>query len=700
MTADHWLDRTTRASAHLLGFLVFVSQLIALNTASASAAESWQPQDSTRGSLWLRNEQQRAYQPAPALETSVTMDITAMLARVHVRQTFHNPGTSWAEGVYVFPLPEHAAVDHLRMHIGERVIEGQIKEREAARKAYEKAKQAGQRASLVGQERPNLFTSSLANVAPGESIIVEIEYQQTIRYADGAFRLRFPMVVGPRYIPGHPSDQEQQLSAFAGTGWARSTTQVPDAARITPPVRHPDRSSINPVALDIHLNTGIPLATIASPYHSIVQQQTAAGGYRIRLADAKVPADRDFELVWRPHDEAAPTAAWFTQELDNQNYGLLMLLPPQQQSDISSVGREVVFVIDTSGSMRGDSIKQARSALLLALERLSSKDRFNIIRFNHTTNGLFPESRPASSGNLAIAHNFVAGLEARGGTEMLPALQTALHDTQETPGVRQVIFLTDGSVGNEKELFRMIRQQLGSSRLFTIGIGSAPNSYFMRKAAEYGRGTFTYVGKSNEVMEKMSELFLKLEHPALTDIHIDVPPGIGLEMLPSRIPDLYIGEPLLLAFRGRSMPERLTVSGRVGNQSWQTTVALQGGKQGAALAPEWGRRKIAELMTLLHDAETDAARQALRKQVLAAALRHHLVSRYTSLIAVDVTPARKRDELLQQHAVKTNLPRGWSYEHVFGLPQTATAASLQVVIGLFLLIAVSALAYWPRKRAC
>ncbi|WP_455234537.1 marine proteobacterial sortase target protein [Thiogranum longum] len=700
MTVDHRRHGTARGGAYLFGLLLFVSQLLLLNTASASAEKLWQPENSTRGSLWLRNEQQTSYQPAPTLETAVTMDITAMLARVRVRQTFHNPAAGWAEGVYVFPLPEQAAVDHLRMHIGERIIEGQIKEREEAKKTYEKARKAGQRASLVEQERPNIFTTSLANIAPGESITVEIEYQQTVHYVDGTFRLRFPMVVGPRYIPGHSADQEQRVSTFAGTGWAQPTSQVPDAARITAPVRLPGTSLANPVTLDIHLDTGIPLASVTSSYHDIEQQQTAAGGYHVRLADGPVPADRDFELVWRPHDDTAPRAAWFTQKQNNQYYGLLMLLPPRQQSETDSIGREVVFVIDTSGSMHGDSIEQARNALLLALERLTAKDRFNVIRFNHSTDSLFPESRSANTGNLAIAHNFVAGLAADGGTEMLPALQTALQDQEETSGIRQVIFLTDGSVGNERELFKVIRKQLGKSRLFTIGIGSAPNSYFMRKAAQYGRGTFTYIGKNSEVMEKMSELFMKLERPALTDIQVDVPQGVTLEMLPGRIPDLYIGEPLLLAFKGQSMPAQLTVSGRMANQSWQTSVTLKGGRQGATLAPEWGRRKITELMTRLHDAENDAARQTLRNEVVATALRHHLVSRYTSLVAVDVTPARKRDELLQQHAMKTNLPRGWSYEHVFGLPRTATAATLQMIIGLLLLIAASSLAYWPRKRPC
>ena len=298
-----------RSPRHLAAGLAISLTLLCLTAASAPAsAGERRPQDSTQGSLWLRDEQNKPYQAAPTLDTSVKMDITGMLARVQVRQTFHNPGYRWAEGIYVFPLPEQAAVDHLRMVIGERIIEGQIKERAQAQKTYQQAKQAGQRASLVEQERSNIFTNSLANIAPGESISVEIEYQQTVRYSDGAFRLRFPMVVAPRYIPGKALGVEEQITAFSGTGWAQATTRIADAARITPPVRHPDQAPLNPVTLDIRLNAGMPLAEVTSTYHPISQDVGAEGHYRIQLAENQVPAERDFELVWRPAAASAPKA--------------------------------------------------------------------------------------------------------------------------------------------------------------------------------------------------------------------------------------------------------------------------------------------------------------------------------------------------------------------------------------------------------
>jgi Ca-activated chloride channel family protein len=666
---------------------------------TALAGDGALPSDAVRGGLWLRGAGEEAYGSAPTLHTYVDMTVTGMLARVRVRQRFHNPGARWAEGIYVFPLPEHAAVDHLRMCIGERVIEGQIEERQQARTAYEQARRSGRRASLVEQERPNIFTSSLANIAPGEDITVEIAYQQTVRHVDGVFRLRFPMVVAPRYIPGRPLALEDRIGSFAGGGRAMATDQVPDAGRIGPPVARPGAGPLNPVSLAIHLNAGMALASVTSPYHGILDQEQADGVHQIRLAEGTVAAERDFELVWRPLVGGEPRAAWFVQQAQDGQYGLLMLVPSQGPAPEPVTARELVFVIDTSGSMHGESMEQARGALLLALGRLRRRDRFNLIRFNDHTEGLFPRAQTATPGHIAAARRYVRALEAEGGTEMAPALQLALQRGAGQGGLRQVIFLTDGSVGNEQALFRLIRECLGDSRLFTVGIGSAPNSYFMRKAARFGRGSFTYVGDTGEVEETMSALVERLERPALTHIQLELPPQLRLERLPRRIPDLYAGEPLMLAFHGRAMPSQVVVHGLLGQRPWHTRVTLTGGGQDATLAPEWGRRRIEMLMAELHGSGSADARETLRGEVVDTALRHHLVSRYTSLVAVDVTPARVRGQSLDSHAMVTRLPQGWSYDHVFGLSQTDTPASLQILTGMLLLL--GALGYGLlRRRAC
>jgi len=608
------------------------------------------PRRVTEGALLWRAASQPTPTPAPSLATDVDLRVTGLVVRASVRQQFSNPSAEWAEGVYVFPLPEDAAVDRLKMRVGDRVVEGVIRERVAARTAYEQARQQGRRTSLVEQERPNVFTASVANIPPGAAITVEIEYQQAVRYDAGRFRLRFPMVVGPRYSPGTDTDA------------------VPDASRITPPVRHPSEGPINPVTLRVELDPGVPLAGVESPYHAIHTTALRDGRYEVALQQGSVAADRDFELAWEPVAGAAPAAAARER------------LP-----------REAVFVLDHSGSMAGASIAQARAALKLALARLRPTDTFNVIRFNHRTDGLFPEARPATPQNLGAAERYVEALRADGGTEILPALARAL-DGGERPGrVRQVIFLTDGAVGNEPRLFEAIRERLGDSRLFTIGIGSAPNSHFMREAARLGRGTFTHVGSPTEVQQRMTELFRKLESPALADLRLELPGAGDPEILPHPLPDLYAGEPVVVALRARTLPTHAVLRGRSGTTAWESEVPLRDSAPGAGLAVHWARAKIG---ALLDQRRAGAADGDVRDAVIEVALRHQLVSAYTSLVAVDVTPARPADAPLTSHALATNLPHGWEYDAVLGAGQGATAAPLHLVIGLAALAIAAALRSW------
>jgi Ca-activated chloride channel family protein len=634
-----------------------------------------------QGTLLFRGDQD--FSMASILKTDVQINITGMIARAVVKQHFRNPDTTWKEGVYVFPLPEDAAVDHLRMHIGQRVIEGQIQERQQARKQYEQAKREGKKASLVEQERPNIFTTSVANIGPHEEIVIEIEYQHIVQYDAGTFRLRFPMVVAPRYIPGRPvQPAETTVAEFAGNGWAVNTDQVPDAARITPPVLHPEKGNINPVALQVRLDAGFPLQHITSSYHNIDIKQEHEAGYKLVLDNTY--ADRDFELMWKPEPGAEPRAAFFNEQKNGEKYALIMMLPPERETG-EVLSREVIYVIDTSGSMSGTSIVQARAALELALANLKPGDRFNIIQFNSFTEALFRFPQPVTHHSLRQARNYVRGLEAQGGTEMLPALQAALNQSSEQSAVRQVIFLTDGSIGNEDELFRVIQQQLGNSRLFTIGIGSAPNSHFMSRAASFGRGTYTYIGKVEEVQEKMQMLFNKLQHPVLTNLQIHWGDPSTIETWPQRIPDLYLGEPLLLTAKAASLPETLNISGMVSGKTWNSSMTLRGGMEQTGISVLWARKKIAALMDQLN---SPAEQDEIRRMIINTALAHHLVSKFTSLVAIDVTPARVKEELLKSHSMPVNLPAGWEYEKVFGLlPQTATDAQLYLLRGILFLLA-------------
>ena len=660
-----------------------------------------------QGTLLFRSETKGETFAAPLLHTDVVIRVSGLLARARVKQTFRNPSEDWYEGVYVFPLPENSAVDHLRMRIGSRLVEGVIRERGEAKKHYEQAKQSGRRAALLEQERPNLFTSSIANIGPREEVVVEIEYQQTLRYDSGRFSLRFPMVVGPRYIPGTALVTE--VPGARTVGWAKNTDRVPDASRITPPVIHPSDGRVNPVSIRVELDAGVPIADVESPYHNIGLRSVEPHKELVELEGGSVPADRDFELNWTPVAESAPRAAWFTERRGDKTYGLLMIMPPDATGETRRIPREAIFVIDTSGSMSGTSIAQAREALELAIDGLSPADRFNIIEFNSTARTLYPDARPATRENRAEARGWVRGLRAQGGTEMALALNLALNGGESGERVRQVVFLTDGQVGNEDELFKLIRARLGDSRLFTVGIGSAPNSHFMSKAAQAGRGTFTFIGKVEEVREKMGALFAKLESPVLKGVRIEWPESAAAEAWPARIPDLYAGEPVVVTAALDRAEGRATVSAMLGagneNAAWEQSLPLDQPAQGFGLGVLWARDKIGSLMDA---AREGASAEETRARIIELALTHHLVTKYTSLIAIDRTPARPVDADLKTAALPTNLPEGWSYDALFGpqqtdfalvgrLPQGATDSRFNLLAGaLALLFAI--LLFRPSRR--
>jgi Ca-activated chloride channel family protein len=667
-------------AAGLLVSLVLALAIFIVST-QAQAAEAYATPG--QGTLMFKREANEAPVAAPLLFTDVKIAVSGMTARTTVTQRFANPTADWQEGVYVFPLPEKSAVDHLDLRIGERRVEGLIRERDEARAVYEQAKQEGRKATLVEQERPNMFTTSVAHIGPGEEIAVTIEYQEALRYDAGSYRLRFPMVVAPRYIPGLAA-----VSGDPGTGWSANTDAVPDALRITPPVAHPSPGFVNPVTIAVSLNPGFALSKIDSPYHRIDVVESADHRYEVALASGAVPANRDFELVFTPDVGAVPGAAVFAERKNGKIYALATLLPPASVAgrDALRSPREAVFIIDTSGSMEGTSIGQAKQALQLALDRLQPGDRFNVIEFNSVTRAIFTAPTPVDPATLAKAKSFVAGLRARGGTEMKPALETALTRDAAPGFVRQVVFLTDGAVGNEGELVHLIRDRLGDRRLFTIGIGSAPNSFFLTKAAQYGRGTFTFIGDVREVAEKMGALFTKLESPVLTDIAIAWPGEV--EMWPREVGDLYAGEPVVVVAALDALSGNVIISGQRAGAPWSASLPLSAGAHEPGIGVLWARAKIDALTDALKGGESEPE---IRKAVVDVALAHHLVSKYTSLVAVDVTPTAPPGTVSTKSALPTNLPEGWSFEAVFGGAQTATPAERNFLLGLAaLLLAVIA----------
>ncbi|GIK85945.1 MAG: marine proteobacterial sortase target protein [Betaproteobacteria bacterium] len=674
-----------RLAAEAVGIGLAASLVLLLFAfAIASTAQAAGSAAPTAGTLRLQGTDGAI--EAPLVATQVAIDVSGIVARTRVTQRFVNPDDDWREGVYLFPLPDQAAVDHLDLRIGARRIVGEIRERGEARRDYDAAKAQGRRAALVEQERPNLFTTNVAPIGPGEEVVVTIAYQQTLHYDAGAFSLRFPLAVTPRYAPGPDAPD--------GDGAPPGGTRVPDAARIAPLVAPPRAGKVLPVTLDVAIDAGAPLAQLESRHHAVRVAEHPGHRYTLAL-DGPVPADRDVEIVWRPELGRAPGAAVFGEQRDGRGYALVMLMPPLPDAAAPRIAREVTFVIDTSGSMAGQPIAQAKAALVLALERLQPGDRFNVIAFHSRARALFAVPMPVDPATVGRARAFVAGLRADGGTEMREALALALAPGERDDArVRQVVFLTDGAVGNEDELFRLIGERLGDRRLFTVGIGAAPNAHFMRKAAQFGRGTHTTIGDAGEVAQRMDALLRKLDSPMLTDVAIDWP--AGAEAWPQRLPDLYAGEPVVATARLPALDGEIVVRGRFGGAPWRASVPLAaaGGHDGVHAL--WARAKI--------DALADAQRagadaDAVRAEIVRVALAHRLVSRHTSLVAVDVTPALPDGATIQTRRVAANLPHGMEPDVlVAGLPQTATPAARHLALALAALAAALLLLAGGRPR--
>ena len=639
----------------LASMLIILCAMAAWTSLSAQEQAEGEP-----GGLMLRGKGSTEQIPAVRLGTDIKAQVSGQIARVIVTQAFRNTSDEWMEATYLYPLPDNGAVDTLKMVVGERIIIGRIKPREEAREIYEEAMEKGQKAGLVEQSRPNMFRNSVANIGPGETVLVQIEFQAPVQQVQGRYTLRLPLVVGPRYVPPH-----------SVTGPAK----LRDAVAITAPVADPGISQgLNPVSISVALAPGFAPAKLASPYHDIAITRTASTA-TVRLADGEVPANRDFVLSWEAAG-AEPSVGLFRQTFAGEDYVMAIITPPATGKIHQVPPREMIFVIDNSGSMAGASIVAARKSLVYALSTLRPQDRFNIIRFDDTMTKLHGTAVAATRGNLAHARRYAESLEAEGGTEMLPALRAALADAEPRgKALRQIIFLTDGNLSNEREMMAQIAHSLGRSRVFMVGMGSAPNTHLMRRMAEAGRGTFTHIGLGSEAESEMRTMLARLSKPVVTGLTAKVDGG-DLDFTPAILPDLYTGEPLVLLGRTKDLEGKLAVSGLIGKDRWSITLDLGTAEESEAIARLWARRRISDIEAQRWSYQIDGVEAD--EQIEALGMRFHIVTERTSLVAVDETPSRPEGERLSREELPLLLPEGWDFDHLFG---TQLAARYQVEPG-------------------
>lgn len=529
---------------------------------------------------------------------------------------------------------------------------------------FEAAKTEGKKAALIEQTKPNIFTNTVSNIAPNEIVIIQIEYQLQLMPNDGCWELRIPLTITPRY---QSSGLSQYLQFLAEVSSDKDMILTPASSVPEIPQKYPRNSEIiNPVDISINLDPGFEIADVSSAYHDIRQRQISSSNYKIFM-DGPVESNKDFLLRWSSESNDVGVSI-FKEKHAGLEHAVLTLMPPQNLQGDAVPPREVIFVQDLSGSMSGQSLEQSKLGLELALKRLKPADSFNMIFFSDKFNSYSAEPVRATAAEINKAIAVVRQLKTDGGTEMYPALSHALDNFSATAGVlRQLIFLTDGAVDRETALFSLIANKLENTRLFTIGIGSAPNSYFMTRSAEIGRGTSIQIGEIDEVAQRMGELFAKIENPAITDLTITLPDGINSETYPNPIPDLYAGEPVSISLRAKSLVGEAIVSGKQGDANWSISVPLEQFSEHNGVAKLWAKDKITSLENQsLSSFLPDTDQNKIKTEILKTSLSYGLVSSLTSLVAVDTSPSKPNGIKLRRERIASALPYGWD-EHVFDL---------------------------------
>ena len=596
----------------------------------------------------------------PLKKTVVSAEISGFVARVTVQQFFANPADRRIEAVYQFPLPANAAVHESVIRIGDRLVIAEIKERKAARKKYEKAKSAGKRASLLEQERPNIITQSVANIGPGEEIVVAIRYVQELAYDDELYTFTFPMTIGHRFVPGNPTGR-------SGPGYSNDTDIVPDASRVTPPILPPELRSGRDIELTMSIDAGFPIIDIGSPSHEVVLDWDVSEQVSVSLDPTDRIPNKDFVLSYRTAGKGIETALLAHRTGDVGTF-LLMVQPPAEMTGAEAVPKEMVFVLDCSGSMSGQPMAASKGLMKRFIAGMNPDDSFQVIRFSSSASSLSPTPLENTEANRARGLAYVDGLSGGGGTQMIEGIKAALDFEPDPDRQRMVFFLTDGYIGNETQILAAIRELVGDTRVYSLGVGSAPNRYLINEMATEGHGFSQYVGLNDDPAPAVDRFYRRLNLPVLTAVETDWGGLDVIDPLPPTIPDLFDNQPVFLVGRYRS-PGSATVvlRGRRGHGFAEIPVEVELPEyqsSNPALEQLWARRKIADLMRLQVRREIPE----VREQVLALALEYHLMSKYTSFVAVERKLKEGLHLPLETVLIPSEMPDGASYDGFFGPP--------------------------------
>jgi Ca-activated chloride channel family protein len=648
----------------------------------------------TQGTLQAFGKEHKPLGDCPLKHTDVTVSISSHVAYVSVRQVFTNPFPDKIEAVYTFPMSSRAAVSEMMMKVGDRLILGKIKRREEARRIYEEAKAAGHVASLLDQERPNIFTQAVANIEPGKTVEVTIGYSETLKYEEGTYRFVFPMVVGPRFIPSAPPPPTPVRPvprrggavpapaavrpAAVRPAPAPGVPAVPDADKITPPVTPKDTRAGHDIAIHGWIDAGLAIRSVTSRLHEVSVKYKNAARTRagFELASKKTLPNKDFVLEFSTaSDEIADATLTHTDR--RGGYFLLTLQPPKKVHPKQVRPRELIFVVDISGSQKGFPLETSKAILERVLKELRADDTFNVISFENKTAFCWEKPVANTQENREKALAFVRGLAARGGTRIDKALTAALEGEHDAGKVRLVAVFTDGLIGHDLTVLDQVKKNAGTSRVFVYGTGNSANRFLLDHMARFGRGAVEYALRKEEAPRVAQTFYSRIDAPVLTDIEIDwgdLAPAIETdEVYPKRPADLFSVQPVVV--QGRYKPGRrgakgtITIRGRTGEGAFarKVEVELPGEETAnAVLAQQWARAKVEELMAQdLTGIQTGKPDAAIKERIVGLGLNYRLMTQYTSFVAVEAKTVTVGGEA-RKVEVPVEMPEGMSYEGVFG----------------------------------
>jgi Ca-activated chloride channel family protein len=584
----------------------------------------------------------------PLKHTAVQVQVAGMMAHVAVTQTFENPFKTPLEAVYLFPLGDGSAVSGYEIVIGERVIKGQIKTRDQAQKIYRRARARGHTAALLQQEKANVFSQRIANIAPGERIQVRLRYVELLRYRDHRYELVFPMVVGPRYLPRANPGRRPVGSHHAGGPATPGVASIPYVGSAAP--------GMPKIDITVRLDAGVPLGAVKSPSHRVTVKKVDATTARVTLAAVDRVPNRDFILRYAPR---APTTmvGLLTHRADQDGYFVLMVQPKAAYRTGDITPREVLILIDVSGSMNGPPLAQAKAVAKGVIARLGPRDSFNVMSFADGTRSMRRRAVAATAASKAAGRRWVDHLRTGGGTELERAVVRSLQRRPGADRIRMVYLLTDGYVGNDKVILATARRHLGHNRVFPVGVGSAPNRFLLNRLAEVGRGFPSYISLRESPAKVLVELARRTTYPYLTDVKIAWGGLAVHDLVPQRIPDVYAGMPLMIAGRYRKAGRgTVVVTARTAGRAVavKLPVTLPAAKRQGAVAHLWARQRINELVSMNYT----EVRAATKKEITRLGLRFGLVTDYTSYVAVDRSRVVSRDGAYRTVVQPAPVPEG------------------------------------------